>query len=153
MNKENAPLKQSTGRDAMQDKQSTPSSSHSSPHFSPRSSRILAAVLIRSGINFRTGVKETLSRLNLHDKLNCVLVPDTPVYRGMLQKVDGVTAWGPLSSALVEKVKMRRSRSQRAYRLHPPRGGFERKGIKISYRVGGALGKRPSMDSLIQRML
>jgi len=114
---------------------------------------VLAAVLLRSGINVRTDVKETLVRLNLHDKLNCIIVPDTPVYRGMLQKVNGVVTWGPLSPQLIEKVKTKPARNAKAYRLHPPRGGFERKGIKLPYTIGGALGKRPSMDSLVQRMI
>ena len=38
--------------------------------------------------------------------------------------------------------------------LHPPRGGFERKGIKIPFKVGGALGYRgEKISDLIKRML
>jgi hypothetical protein len=37
--------------------------------------------------------------------------------------------------------------------LQPPRGGFERKGIKVQHSAGGALGKRKSMDELLEAML
>jgi len=36
-------------------------------------------------------------------------------------------------------------------RLHPPRHGFE--GIKHSFKQGGSLGKRESMDDLLMRMM
>jgi large subunit ribosomal protein L30 len=39
-------------------------------------------------------------------------------------------------------------------RLHPPRGGYERKGIKISFNLGGALGYRgDKINKLISKML
>ena len=41
------------------------------------------------------------------------------------------------------------------FRLHPPKGGFEKGGIKKPYTMKGALGERDqeSMNSLVQRML
>tara|TARA_Y100000310_G_scaffold332738_1_gene408878 strand:+ start:1013 stop:1489 length:477 start_codon:yes stop_codon:yes gene_type:complete len=40
------------------------------------------------------------------------------------------------------------------FRLSPPRGGFERKGIKHSFSIGGALGYRKNkINELIRRML
>ena len=40
------------------------------------------------------------------------------------------------------------------FRLNPPRGGFERKGIKVSFNSGGALGYRgEKINSLIKKML
>jgi len=117
------------------------------------SNNLLAAVLIRSTIGFESDVKKTLERLNLHDRLNCVLVPDNPVQRGMLKKAANVIAWGTISDDVVQKMASVKKRRGKAYCLHPPRGGFERQGIKVHFRSGGALGKRPSMDSLIQKMI
>jgi large subunit ribosomal protein L30 len=38
--------------------------------------------------------------------------------------------------------------------MSPPRKGFERKGIKISYSIGGALGDRKEkINELIVRMI
>jgi large subunit ribosomal protein L30 len=43
---------------------------------------------------------------------------------------------------------------KRFFRLNPPRGGFERKGIKKAYSVGGVLGYRvKEINKLIERML
>ncbi|MGB9675396.1 MAG: 50S ribosomal protein L30 [Candidatus Nanoarchaeia archaeon] len=40
------------------------------------------------------------------------------------------------------------------FRLHPPKGGFERKGIKESYAAGGALGYRgKDINKLLARMI
>jgi large subunit ribosomal protein L30 len=40
------------------------------------------------------------------------------------------------------------------FRLAPPKGGFERKGIKMPYQKGGVLGNRgESIKELIERML
>ncbi|MBW2970579.1 hypothetical protein KY320_00300, partial [Candidatus Woesearchaeota archaeon] len=40
------------------------------------------------------------------------------------------------------------------FRLSPPRGGFERKGVKNSFKSGGAAGYRGSkMNELIKRMI
>ncbi len=39
------------------------------------------------------------------------------------------------------------------FRLHPPRGGFERPGIKRSFSVGGVWGNRgPKINALIEKM-
>ena len=40
------------------------------------------------------------------------------------------------------------------FRLHPPRKGYGRKGIKTPFRLGGGLGNRESaINDLIERML
>lgn len=43
---------------------------------------------------------------------------------------------------------------QQFFHLHPPRGGFERKGIKAPFSIGGSLGYRGNaINALIERML
>lgn len=40
------------------------------------------------------------------------------------------------------------------FRLHPPKGGFERRGIKTPYKLGGVLGNREEkINDLIVKML
>jgi len=40
------------------------------------------------------------------------------------------------------------------FRLNPPKGGFERKGIKIQYSLGGALGyRKEKINDLVVKML
>jgi large subunit ribosomal protein L30 len=118
----------------------------------------VAAVLIRGKIGLTVGMKDTLDRLNLFHKHNCVLLPNTPIVEGMLRKVKDVITWGPVSEEVAEKVKARNTVKSKdvkfkSYKLSPPRGGFERKGIKKSFTVGGVLGKRETMDDLLSKMV
>ncbi|MBN1159723.1 MAG: 50S ribosomal protein L30 [Candidatus Diapherotrites archaeon] len=39
------------------------------------------------------------------------------------------------------------------FRLHPPKKGFEKKGIKKTFRQGGVLGQRENIDSLLIKMI
>lgn len=40
------------------------------------------------------------------------------------------------------------------FKLNPPRGGFERKGVKIAYSMGGALGyRKDKINELLKRMI
>ncbi len=59
-----------------------------------------------------------------------------------------------------EKIKYNRfitygnKKYKRHFRLSPPKGGFERKGIKTPFSVGGALGNRKEkINDLIKRMV
>ncbi len=54
-----------------------------------------------------------------------------------------------------EKVKIKDIPGAKPYfRLMPPKGGFERKGIRTSYATGGALGYRgENISKLIEKML
>jgi large subunit ribosomal protein L30 len=48
----------------------------------------------------------------------------------------------------------RGAEDQKVFRLSPPRGGFERKGIKTPFTMGGALGNRKEkINDLIKRMI
>jgi large subunit ribosomal protein L30 len=54
-----------------------------------------------------------------------------------------------------DKIKIKDVPGMKAYfRLNPPKGGFERKGIKQPFATGGVLGYRGAkINDLIQRML
>jgi len=39
------------------------------------------------------------------------------------------------------------------FKLNPPSGGFERKGIKVPYTLGGALGYRKNINELLKKMM
>lgn len=129
-----------------------------SPNKNKVSGSKLAAVLIRGKVMFKHDLKETLLRLNLMRKNNCVIIPDNSVNRGMLNKVKDMVTWGPISDAVCSKVESRRpvkgkDVNLKSYSLSPPRGGFERKGIKKPFSIGGALGERDNMDDLLSRMV
>ena len=118
----------------------------------------IAVVLVRGTINLSRDIHNTLNRLNLLRKNNCVLLPDTPIVRGMLHRVKDMVTWGSVSPEVIAKVSSKRpvkpkDVSFKSYSLSPPRKGFERGGIKKPLTVGGALGERESMDDLLSRMV
>ncbi len=106
---------------------------------------MIAAVLVRGLIGVRTEVRDALASLGLSRKHSCVLVDESRL--GALRACKDVLTFGEVSDEVAALLK---GRSQ----LAPPRGGWERKGIKKSFAEGGALGYRGrKMDDLIKRML
>lgn len=55
-----------------------------------------AVVRVRGRTGVRRDIADTLKMLNLTRVNHCVLVPDTPAYRGMLQKVKDYVTWGEI---------------------------------------------------------
>lgn len=116
----------------------------------------IAVILVRGLIGIRHDIKETLFYLNLRKKHACAIVEDTPVIRGMLKKIQDYTTFGEVSDeVLAELVSKRRKDSDKeVFFLAPPKGGFERKGIKKSFVVGGALGDRAeAINELLLKMM
>jgi large subunit ribosomal protein L30 len=113
----------------------------------------IAVVLIRGLINLNTDIKDTLYMLGLRKKHNCVVLKDTPSIQGMLHKCKDYITWGNISEETLSQLKKVRLQ-EKAYCLNPPKGGFERKGIKKSFTKGGALGNRgDNINKLITRMI
>ncbi|MBU0461235.1 MAG: uL30 family ribosomal protein [Nanoarchaeota archaeon] len=122
--------------------------------------KTVAVILVRGVIGSSPAVKNTLEKLNLERKNNCVLVKNTPSYMGMLFKVKDYITYGEVEAETVTKLQIKRGVKDKEgklksyFRLNPPRGGFERKGIKKAYSIGGALGYRgKEMALLINKML
>ena len=141
----------------------------------------LAAVLVRGLIGTDKGIRETLKRLNLSRKNHLVLLEDNESNRGMLRKVESFITFGPISDETAKEIvekkgeefkepkerkpsqKIKVSSNYREYfgkkvkpvfRMQPPKGGFERKGIKMPFSMGGVLGHRKEgMDVLVKKML
>ena len=123
-----------------------------------QSTGLLAAVLIRGLIGTRAPVRDTLMMLNLRKKHTCVIVKDTVHARGMLTKAKDFVAFGPVTKETVDALSKARKpiakkKDTSVFALAPPKGGFERKGIKKSFTQGGALGARKEMDTLLKKMM
>jgi ribosomal protein L30/L7E len=112
---------------------------------------MLAAVMIRGSIGIRKDMLDTLSMLRLRKKHSAVLLEEKPTTLGMLLKTKDFIAYGPVSEPVAKKLQAKMKNG--VAHLNPPRGGFEHKGIKVAYAAGGALGKRESMDELLEAML
>ena len=155
--------------------------------------RRVAIIRIRGKIDVKKPVKDTLAMLRLYKKNSCVIVPNTPVYIGMLKKVKDYVTWGEVDEKAFRILLERRGRlagnkslseeylKQKIktdydgfvkeffkfknelkdipglklfFRLKPPEKGFERKGIKKPFSVGGALGyRKDDINNLIKRMI
>ncbi len=114
----------------------------------------LALVRVRGEVRLNVEIKDTLKFLGLKTVNNCVIIPDTPTYRGMVKKVNSYIAWGEIDEQTFAALKEKRDESKKTFRLHPPKKGWERKGIKKPYKKGGALGYRGAeINALIKRMI
>ena len=122
--------------------------------------KLLAIIMLRGGINARTDILTTMDKLMLRQKLACTVFPYNKPNLVAMQKCKDYTTFGEISEEtyklLVEKrgQKDMNGKLKKYFRLHPPRGGFEKKGIKLPYTLGGALGNRKDkMNDLIRKML
>ncbi len=129
----------------------------------------LAVVLVRGMVKVVEPVKDTLAMLNLHRKNHCVVIEDNAVNQGMLVKVKDYVTWGEIDDVTFQELVQKRGqllvgmgkglevngkKYKRFFALAPPRKGFERKGIKTSFKAGGALGYRgEKINDLLKRMV
>jgi large subunit ribosomal protein L30 len=69
-----------------------------------------AAVRLRGGVKTRQDIRDTLSMIRL-DRINhCVLLPETPNYKGMIHKAKDYIAWGVISPETLEQMLENRGR-------------------------------------------
>jgi large subunit ribosomal protein L30 len=141
--------------------------------------KYIAVIRIRGGVTARGKVNVVMDKLRLRNVMVCALFKDTPSIRGQIRIVKDFVAWGEIDSEMLKEIIQKRgqlftSRTEdskgkikyRGYmiidnkkykttvRLSPPRKGFERKGIKVPFADGGALGyRRGKIMDLIKRML
>jgi large subunit ribosomal protein L30 len=111
-----------------------------------------AAILIRGDVRVRGDIRDTLYMLRLRKKHAAVLIDENnkPLL-GMVQKVKDRITYGPISADMQKRLEA--TMKEGVAHLAPPRGGFERKGIKKAGSEGGALGYRDSMDNIVEKML
>ncbi len=128
------------------------------------SAKKVAIIRVRGIIGIRKDIKDTLDMLRLYKKNYCVVLNNTPSINGMVKKVKDYVTYGDISEEtsklLIEKRgKTAHDREGKEvlkpfFRLNPPRKGFGRKGIKLPFAVGGALGNREDkINDLIKRMI
>ncbi|MBU2561306.1 MAG: uL30 family ribosomal protein [Nanoarchaeota archaeon] len=130
------------------------------PAKEPAASGNVAVILIRNTTGASWALRDTLKMLNLHTKFSCSLFKKSGSILGMLKKAKGYITYGEIdgeTEKLLEQKRAKKGSEKKAkmsYNLHPPRGGFERKGIKKSYAQGGVLGYRGArINELIKKMI
>ena len=139
-----------------------------------------AIIRIRGPTGVRVDIEDTLHDLRLTKRNCCVIVPKNISYNGMVLKVKDYVTWGELGEdtykMLMEKraeeykgsasdkknkisyeskfVDIDGKKIKKIFRLNSPRKGYGRKGIKVPFNKGGALGYRgDKINDLIMRMI
>lgn len=115
---------------------------------------LVAVVRVKGEVNLRREVRDTLKMLNLVSKNSCVVLEASPSNTGMIKKVKDYVTWGEIDQETVALLEKRRKKGQKFIRLGPPKKGFGRKGVKVPFNVGGALGyRKDKINDLIKRMV
>ncbi len=138
-----------------------------------------AIIRIRGNINISPDTNKTFELLNLKRANNLSIWPENKQTLKMIKKVENYSTFGIISDEYITKVITKRGKAiegevdlkkaaeeilkgktfkevnlKNCFRLSPPKKGFERKGIKKPYSIGGALGNRKEkINELIERML
>ncbi len=120
---------------------------------------MIGVILLGRTVKANVNVIKTLEKLSLKRKNSLVIIPKTQSNIGMLKKIEPYITWGEVSDETINLLKQRRKpiinkKNKLLFRLNPPRRGFERKGIKKPFNLGGAYGYRGSkINDLIKRMV
>ncbi|MAE42839.1 50S ribosomal protein L30 [Candidatus Woesearchaeota archaeon] len=139
----------------------------------------LAIIRIRGLINIQRDIKRTLNQLKLYKKNFCVVIANNKSSFGMVTKVKDYVTWGEIDNETYDilidkkseeykdrltdrkqKIEYNRfldakgKKIKKFFRLNSPRKGYGRKGIKVPFNKGGALGYRAEkINELIKRMI
>ena len=120
----------------------------------------IVAVRLRGWTGIKREIVNTMERLKLTRRNNCTLLKDVPEIIGMIKKSKDYITWGIIDDETKKLLIEKRGEKdidgnlKQVFRLHPPIGGFERKGIKKSFTINGALGDRKEkINELIKKML
>lgn len=65
---------------------------------------VYAVIRVKGVCKTNRDIKDTLRMLHLTRANHCVVVPDTPAFRGMLQKVKDYVTWGEISPEILAKM-------------------------------------------------
>ena len=142
---------------------------------------MIAIVRVRGEVKTVGKVEDTMQLLNLKTVNNCVVVPEDEKYLGMIRKIKDHVTYGKIDKETFKRMLLKWGRSGKkrlelkdadkmvdelfegkkklrdfdinpAFRLHPPKRGYE--GIKRQYKNGGTLGNRgEKINGLLGRMI
>ncbi|AKB50160.1 LSU ribosomal protein L7e (L30p) [Methanosarcina barkeri str. Wiesmoor] len=76
-----------------------------------------AIVRLRGQVNVRYTIEDTMKMLRLHKVNHCVLVPENPHFKGMVQKVKDYVAFGKIDANTLAEILENRGRLEGDTRL------------------------------------
>ena len=137
---------------------------------------MILIIRVRGRVGIKKDVEDTFQMLNLKRTNWATVVPEKPVYHGMIKKIKDFIAWGKIDRNFLKLLIEKRGEGKKDkisgkqldklfngekklkdlglkpyFRLHPPRKGYKHK--KKPYVVGGVLGEWDNITELARRML
>lgn len=76
-----------------------------------------AVVRVRGQVNVRYTIEDTMKMLRLHKINHCVIVPEDPHFKGMVQKVKDYVAYGEVDAKTLAEILENRGRLEGDTRL------------------------------------
>lgn len=114
----------------------------------------IAVIRITGRTKLKKEIISTLAMLNLPKKNSCVIVPANPSMMGMIKRVKDYVTWGDIDDETSKLLKEKKDKGKKFFSLNPPKGGYGRKGTKMPFKLGGALGPRKEkINDIIKRMI
>jgi len=119
----------------------------------------IAIIRLRGTDDVNHKIANTMVMLNIHKKHTCSVYESSPNIIGMANKCKDYVTYGEIDDEtyklLVEKRGVKKDGKLLNYfHLMPPRGGFEKGGIKTPFNMKGALGYRAAkINDLIKKMI
>ncbi len=113
---------------------------------------MIAVIRIVGQVGIRKDIKETLNRLRLRKKYNCIVFENpTKEERGRVNKVRDFCAFGEINSEIYKKLKeKRKTKIDNFFRLSPPKGGIK---SKLGFPEGVLGNHKEKINELIERMI
>lgn len=71
---------------------------------------MLVAIRIKGGVGVRKEIRDTLEMLRLKAANNCVILPETPNFKGMISKVKDFVTYGEIDKETLAKMLKKRLR-------------------------------------------
>ena len=140
---------------------------------------MFAVIRVRGSVNVAREIEDTLKMLRLSRVNHCVIVPDNPNYRGMLEKARSYITWGEVTQETLEAMVAKRGRLPKdervpdkdakdiakkiskegsrdagikpVFRLSPPSKGY--KSIRYPYPKGDLGDRGDKINDLLKRMI
>jgi len=138
-----------------------------------------AIIRVRGSINVSPDTKKTFELLNLKSVNHCSIWQENNAKLRMLKKVENYSTFGTIGETDLKELLKTRGKAitgeldvdaavkglmagkkskevnlKNCFKLSPPKHGYERKGIKKPFSLGGALGDRKEkVNILIKKML
>jgi large subunit ribosomal protein L30 len=121
-----------------------------------------AVVRVRGTVRATSKLNTILRMLRLYRKNFCVILDGKDISR--IKQVKDYVTYGEINKETEQELIKKRGEKtigkdgketlKPFFRLNPPRKGFGRKGIKVSFSQGGGLGYRAEkINDLVMRML